>query len=86
MIQIKVARNRYESNGGKLGQLAMVEMSAGIEGMKKYSPPFGTTKLGSANVLSGLRGSRPVVSRGFPCPIIGSRPGASSFGFPGGKL
>lgn len=52
LIQIKVATRRYESSEGKLGQLAMVEVSAGIEGVKKYSPPFGTTKSGSVNVLS----------------------------------
>ena len=38
---------------------AKVLFRAGIDGEKKYSPPFGTTHLGKVNVLSGLLGLVP---------------------------
>ena len=62
----------------------MVEVSAEIEGMKKYSPPFGITNSGTVNVFVWSRGSSPLTVRGDAWPIIGSIPGTT--GLEKGKL
>ncbi len=55
---------------------------AGIEGEKKYSPPFGTThSVGSDRLSFWFLGSVPTRARGptvfvFGCPIIASKPGS----------
>ena len=59
-----------------------MSLKAEIEGEKKYSPPRGTTHVGSVNESSGEAGfvpdmERGEVSPGFNCPIIGSIPGAA---------
>lgn len=65
-------------------QAAIVEVRAEIDGMKKYSPPFGITNSGTVNVFVWSRGSSPLTVRGDFCPMIGSMPGTT--GLEKGKL
>lgn len=60
-------------------------LSAAIEGEKKYSPPFGTTQVGSCSSVDWLIGFVPTICRGEPCPMIGSKPGCAAAVFPGGN-
>jgi hypothetical protein len=62
----------------------MLLLRAGIEGMKKYSPPLGTINCGTVNVSRWLFGSRPLKVRCVASPITGSTPGV--MGLNGGKL
>ncbi len=67
---------------------AKIALRAGIEGEKKYSPPFGTThSVGSVTLVPWLLGSTPDIFNSIGLsvwPIMGSSPGAT--GFFGGKL
>jgi len=66
---------------------AKVPLRAGIEGEKKYSPPFGTThSVGSVRSIPWLLGFAPVILKSVGSlvwPIMGSSPGVT--GFDGGK-
>ena len=69
---------------------AKVFLSAGREGEKKYSPPFGTTHVGRVSEVLWLLGLVPIIERAPAafCPMMGSNPETSvPRGFPlGGKV
>jgi hypothetical protein len=62
----------------------MLLLRAGIEGMKKYSPPLAVMNCGTLNVSRSLFGFSPLVVRCLTWLITGSTPGV--MGLNGGKL